>query len=90
MTADEHAHMQELEGLVKRYRSRIVALKAALAARERELAGFLSAEIPELQSVEVPRLAEAVDKFAAEALAHQCRGGSAFHADCWSCVSLYD
>lgn len=29
MTADEHAHMQKLEGLVKRYRSRIVALKQA-------------------------------------------------------------
>jgi len=27
MTAEEHDHMQELEGLVKRYRSRIVALK---------------------------------------------------------------
>lgn len=27
MTADEHARMQELEGLVKRYRSRITALK---------------------------------------------------------------
>jgi len=27
MTAEEHDHMQELEGLVKRYRTRIVALK---------------------------------------------------------------
>lgn len=27
MTADEHARMQELEGLVKRYRSRITVLK---------------------------------------------------------------
>lgn len=32
MTAEEHDHMQELEGKVKRYRSRIVALKAKLEA----------------------------------------------------------
>lgn len=30
MTAEEHKHVQELEGLVKRYRSRIVQLKDAL------------------------------------------------------------
>lgn len=35
MTAEEHAHMQELEGLVKRYRSRIVELKARIAELER-------------------------------------------------------
>jgi hypothetical protein len=24
-----------------------------------------------------------------EKLGHQCVGGPAFHAECWSCVSLY-
>lgn len=35
MTADEHAHLQELEGLVKRLRSRIVVLKDALEGLKR-------------------------------------------------------
>ena len=33
MTAEEHAHMQELEGLVKRYRGRIVQLKDQLRGK---------------------------------------------------------
>jgi len=41
MTADEHAHVQKLEGLVKRYRSRIVRLKQALAAAQQ----FIDPEI---------------------------------------------
>ena len=36
MTAEEHDHMQELEGLVKRYRSRIVTLKTAPDERKAE------------------------------------------------------
>lgn len=38
MTSEEHARMQELEGLVKRYRSRIVELKLDIVALERALA----------------------------------------------------
>lgn len=43
MTAEEHAHVQELEGLVKRYRSKIVMLKTQnagmLLALKRLVAG---------------------------------------------------
>lgn len=52
MTAEEHAHTQELEGLVKRYRSRIVALKALLEqARVCQACGQPTTGLPERQGL---------------------------------------
>lgn len=44
MTAEEHAHVQELEGKLKRYRSRIVLLKEALILAKGELKLWQSSE----------------------------------------------
>ncbi len=41
MTAEEHAHVQELEGLVKRYRSRIVELKSEIEIKDAAIEGAL-------------------------------------------------
>lgn len=44
MTAEEHQHVQELEGKLKRYRSRIVLLKEALILAKGELRLWQSSE----------------------------------------------
>lgn len=44
MTPQDHAHVQDLEGKVKRYRSRIALLKEALILAKQELRLWQSSE----------------------------------------------
>lgn len=81
---EEHQPRQEGQSMTDRG----IALSAVRLAKE-ATNGWACVAKGKIEHDEISRLHRAIGEIE-EQLNHACRGGTAFHAECWTCVSLVD